>query len=122
MRKQCSDLLLSAYNRCVVPRCSRPGHNDSHDKRADRAPILIKAVTRLLCRLVTEGPSVDDDHDSLEGINQAFAALSAPERVASALKLLPGLHVLSSSFGAQSAVMLHLVTRCAPDIPVVLID
>lgn len=29
---------------------------------------------------------------------------------------------MSSSFGAQSAVMLHLVTRILPDIPVILID
>jgi phosphoadenosine phosphosulfate reductase len=30
--------------------------------------------------------------------------------------------ILTSSFGAQSAVMLHLATRVVPDIPVVLID
>jgi phosphoadenosine phosphosulfate reductase len=30
--------------------------------------------------------------------------------------------VLTSSFGAQAAVMLHLVTRVVPDIPVILID
>ena len=30
--------------------------------------------------------------------------------------------IMTSSFGAQSAVMLHLVTRVLPDIPVVLID
>jgi phosphoadenosine phosphosulfate reductase len=30
--------------------------------------------------------------------------------------------VLSTSFGAQSAVMLHMATRIAPDIPVVFID
>ena len=30
--------------------------------------------------------------------------------------------ILTSSFGAQSAVMLHLVTRVVPDVPVVLID
>ena len=48
--------------------------------------------------------------------------MTAEERVASALKTLPGQHIVSSSFGAQSAVMLHLVTRQQPDIPVVLID
>ncbi len=48
--------------------------------------------------------------------------MTAEERVASALKTLPGQHVVTSSFGAQSAVMLHLVTRQQPDIPVVLID
>lgn len=46
----------------------------------------------------------------------------AEDRVAYALRSLPGKHIVSSSFGAQSAVMLHLVTRQAPDIPVVLID
>ena len=48
--------------------------------------------------------------------------MTAEERVASALKTLPGQHIVTSSFGAQSAVMLHLVTRQRPDIPVVLID
>jgi phosphoadenosine phosphosulfate reductase len=48
--------------------------------------------------------------------------MTAEERVALALKTLPGQHMVSSSFGAQSAVMLHLVTRQQPDIPVVLID
>lgn len=48
--------------------------------------------------------------------------MTAEERVAWALEHLPGQHILSSSFGAQSAVMLHLVTRQVPDIPVVLID
>ncbi len=43
-------------------------------------------------------------------------------RVEWALEHLPGNAVLSSSFGAQSAVMLHLVTRILPDIPVVLVD
>lgn len=52
----------------------------------------------------------------------SLAALSAEERVAWALDKLPGEHMLTSSFGAQSAVMLHLVTRQAPDLPVVLID
>lgn len=48
--------------------------------------------------------------------------MTAEERVAWALEKLPGKHMLSSSFGAQAAVMLHLVTRQRPDIPVVLID
>ena len=48
--------------------------------------------------------------------------MTAEERVALALKNFPGQHMVSSSFGAQSAVMLHLVTRQQPDIPVVLID
>ena len=48
--------------------------------------------------------------------------MQAEERIAWALENLPGNHILSSSFGAQSAVMLHMVTRQRPDIPVVLVD
>ncbi|MBL8197459.1 MAG: phosphoadenosine phosphosulfate reductase family protein, partial [Chromatiales bacterium] len=54
--------------------------------------------------------------------NQNFESLSAEERVAWALEHLPGEHVLTSSFGIQAAVLLHLVTRQRPDIPVVFID
>ena len=62
------------------------------------------------------------DRAGLAAINQSFEHLSAQQRVERALELLPGAHVLSSSFGAQSAVMLHLVNSVAPGIPVVLID
>ncbi|OZB65064.1 MAG: phosphoadenosine phosphosulfate reductase, partial [Lysobacterales bacterium 13-68-4] len=48
--------------------------------------------------------------------------LDAVERVRWALRDVPGPLVLSSSFGAQSALMLHMLTREQPDIPVVLID
>lgn len=54
--------------------------------------------------------------------NKLFAGLSAGERVAWALEHLPGNHVLTSSFGIQAAVLLHLVTRQRPDIPVIFID
>ncbi|HUA79486.1 MAG TPA: phosphoadenylyl-sulfate reductase [Dyella sp.] len=49
-------------------------------------------------------------------------ALTAQERIEWALQHLPGMHVLSSSFGAQSAVSLHLLTQCLPNIPVIVID
>jgi len=48
--------------------------------------------------------------------------MTAEDRIASALKTLPGQHVVSSSFGAQSAVMLHMLTQQMPGIPVVFID
>lgn len=60
--------------------------------------------------------------DELQRINAAFESLSAERRVERAIELLPGEHVLTSSFGAQAAVMLHLVNRVVPNIPVVLID
>ncbi|ODC04114.1 phosphoadenosine phosphosulfate reductase [Terasakiispira papahanaumokuakeensis] len=47
---------------------------------------------------------------------------SAIGRVEWALSHLPGSFVLSSSFGIQSAVLLHLVTQIKPDIPVLLVD
>jgi phosphoadenosine phosphosulfate reductase len=59
---------------------------------------------------------------ALEPANVHLANRSAEERVEWALANLPGRHVLSSSFGAQAAVSLHLLTRIAPDIPVILID
>lgn len=48
--------------------------------------------------------------------------LSAEERIAWALETLPGEHIVSSSFGAQSAVMLHMLASQKPGIPVVTID
>ena len=62
------------------------------------------------------------DPDTLATINRSFESLTAQQRVEQSLELLPGAHVLSSSFGAQSAVMLHLVNSVVPRIPVVLID
>ena len=58
----------------------------------------------------------------LDAVNRAFASLPAQRRVEQAFELLPGAHVLASSFGAQAAVMLHLVTQVEAEIPVVLID
>ncbi len=59
---------------------------------------------------------------ALADLNRWLAARSAPERVAWALEHLAGEHALSSSFGAQAAVALHMSTRAKPDIPVILID
>ncbi|MET0225078.1 MAG: phosphoadenylyl-sulfate reductase [Dokdonella sp.] len=66
--------------------------------------------------------SAAEDERALEELNLWLEARDAQERVAWALASLPGEHVLSSSFGAQSAALLHLVTQQKSDIPVVLID
>lgn len=58
----------------------------------------------------------------LTSVSPCLEKLDANERVEWALDFLPGQPILTSSFGAQSAVLLHLVTRHLPDIPVVLID
>lgn len=55
-------------------------------------------------------------------INQRLAEQSAPDRVRWAIDHFGDQVVLSTSFGVQSAVMLHLVTQVVPDIPVVFID
>lgn len=60
--------------------------------------------------------------DDLQQWNQLFGHLSAQARVELALRHFPGAHVLSSSFGAQAAVGLHMLTQAAPDIPVILLD
>ena len=65
---------------------------------------------------------LDGDHHLIAEINTSLEQLSAQERVRWAIENLPGEHVLSSSFGIQSAVMLHLVTEIKADIAVILVD
>jgi phosphoadenosine phosphosulfate reductase len=55
-------------------------------------------------------------------VNSELERMDAAQRVQWALQHLPGEHALSSSFGAQAAVSLHMVTRAAPWVPVILID
>ncbi len=59
---------------------------------------------------------------ALAELNRWLGGRSAEERVAWALQHTAGSHALSSSFGAQAAVSLHLVTRQSPRIPVILVD
>lgn len=58
----------------------------------------------------------------LADANALLSDKTAEQRVAWALENLPDTHFLSSSFGIQAAVMLHLLTQQKPDIPVVLTD
>ncbi len=62
------------------------------------------------------------DPQALAAANASLARLDAAARVRFALERLPGEFALSSSFGAQAAVTLHLGASQRPDIPVVLID
>ncbi len=59
---------------------------------------------------------------ALAETNARLEKLDAEGRVAWALENLPGDYVLSSSFGIQAAVSLHLVNQIRPDIPVILTD
>jgi phosphoadenosine phosphosulfate reductase len=82
------------------------------------------SITELRATLTRWLAGHDEPHrgNALARINRAFHALSVQERIEQAQEILPGLHVLTSSFGAQAAVMLHLVNEVIPNIPVVLID
>lgn len=66
--------------------------------------------------------STVEQKENLNHSNQILAPLTAQERVSWALENLPGQSIISSSFGIQSAVMLHLITQQYPDVPVVLLD
>jgi len=54
--------------------------------------------------------------------NELLEKQSATKRVEWAMENLPSQFVLSSSFGIQSAVMLHMLTKIDPNIPVLLTD
>ncbi|MBV1911246.1 MAG: phosphoadenosine phosphosulfate reductase [Kangiellaceae bacterium] len=54
--------------------------------------------------------------------NLQLDKLKAEERIVWALQNLPGEFALSSSFGIQSAVSLHMATQIMPNIPVILVD
>ncbi|WP_414828504.1 phosphoadenylyl-sulfate reductase [Alteromonas sp. H39] len=71
---------------------------------------------------LSEPLSLSTTQAQIEQINAELEKMSAQERIAWALDNLPDKHIVSSSFGAQSAVMLHLLTQVKPDIPVVLTD
>jgi phosphoadenosine phosphosulfate reductase len=55
-------------------------------------------------------------------VNHQLADLEAPEVVKWAKDAFGDALVMSTSFGIQAAVMLHLVTQVIPDIPVIWID
>src|SRR5277367_7029429 len=59
---------------------------------------------------------------TLSEISARLEKVSAEERVRWALERFRPDIMLSTSFGAQSAVLLHMVTQQWPEIPVVMID
>src|SRR3954453_5578608 len=60
--------------------------------------------------------------DAARALNDWLASVDAETRVRWSLRNLPGPFALSSSFGAQAAVSLHLVARQDPSIPVIVVD
>jgi phosphoadenosine phosphosulfate reductase len=71
---------------------------------------------------VSENPSNPISREQLDEFNAKLENSSAEERVQWALDRFKPDIFLSTSFGAQSAVSLHLVTKLWPEIPVVLVD
>lgn len=65
---------------------------------------------------------VSENLETLEHANVTLESMTPLQRVQWSLEHLPGEHILSSSFGAQSAVMLHLLNEVAPGTKVVLTD
>ncbi|QCZ92539.1 phosphoadenylyl-sulfate reductase [Salinimonas iocasae] len=72
--------------------------------------------------LLQQPLTLNADSAQLDAINAHLETLTAAQRVEWALDNLPANPIVSSSFGAQSAVMLHLLTQQQPEIPVVLTD
>ena len=54
--------------------------------------------------------------------DRGLSSATAAERISWAVSQFGPSLVMSTSFGAQAAVMLHLATRAVPDIPVVFVD
>ena len=76
----------------------------------------------LLSLIALVALSKEEQTAQLAEVNQQLEALSAQERVQWAFEHLEREFILSSSFGIQAALMLHLVTQVRPDVPVVLTD
>lgn len=63
-----------------------------------------------------------DRNGTVAHLNRKLEGMQALQRIEWAVGHLPGRHVTTSSFGIQGALMLHLVTRVAPDMPIILVD
>ena len=73
-------------------------------------------------RLTLSAAEFARDEVGAKRLNEWLGSVDAAARVRWALENLPGPFALSSSFGAQAAVSLHLVAQQDPGIPVILID
>jgi phosphoadenosine phosphosulfate reductase len=73
-------------------------------------------------RLTLSPAEFSADADAARRMNEWLGSVDAATRVRWSLANLPGPFALSSSFGAQAAVSLHLVTQADARIPVILVD
>jgi phosphoadenosine phosphosulfate reductase len=65
---------------------------------------------------------MDNSQSWLTDIHKSLEKKTALERIEFAAENLPSNYSIASSFGAQSAVSLHMITQVMPKIPVILID
>lgn len=72
--------------------------------------------------ILPDAVTLAEDSRARAELNSWLAAQPANERARWALGNLAGNHAMSSSFGAQSAVLLHMLTRLRSDLPVILVD
>ena len=64
----------------------------------------------------------DMSEEELEALNRRLEALNAKERVEWALRQFGNRLIMTTSFGVQSAALLHLANSVKPGLPVVFID
>ncbi len=60
--------------------------------------------------------------DNLNSHVESYAGLEGRELIAAVVRDFPKRTAVLSSFGAESAVLLHMVSEVAPDLPVVFLD
>jgi phosphoadenosine phosphosulfate reductase len=66
--------------------------------------------------------TVAEDSRARADLNAWLESLTAEQRVSWALESLAGEHALTSSFGAQASVLLHMLTQQRANLPVILVD
>jgi phosphoadenosine phosphosulfate reductase len=62
------------------------------------------------------------DENQLNSIVENYAGLEGRQLIAAVVKNHPGRVALLSSFGAESSVLLHMISEIAPDLPVLFLD
>ena len=62
------------------------------------------------------------DSEQLNAIVEGHAGLESRDLVAAVIRNAPGRVALLSSFGAESSVLLHMVSEIKPDLPVLFLD
>jgi len=83
---------------------------------------MLNTATGIADKGLTSPFEVAFPHPSIGEWNQSLEKQTAIARAEWAMENLPGKFVLSSSFGIQSAVMLHLLTQVDNNIPVLITD